>query len=71
MKLCCDFAVTKKMTIAERLQRSRQGFIKGRNKVAAMSVIGCHTNSVMASLLSIHKRLAATDFDRLLVAKVF
>ena len=46
-------------------------FYKGCNKVAARSVIGSRTKSVMASLLSIHKRLAATDFDRGPIANGF
>ena len=46
-------------------------FYKGRYKVAARSAIGCRTKSVTASILSMHKRLAATDFNRQLVAKVF
>ena len=46
-------------------------FYKGHNKVAARSAIGHHIKSSAASLLSMHIRLAATDFDRLLVAKVF
>ena len=52
------------MTIAERMQRSREGLHLGRNKVVARLEIGRHTKSVAASLLSMHKRLAATDFDR-------
>ena len=47
--------------------RSWQGF----RKIAARSAIDCHTKSVVASLLSMHKRLAATDFDRGPFVKVF
>ena len=38
--------------------------------VAARLAIGRHSNSVTACLLSMHKRLAVTDLDRWLVAKV-
>ena len=55
------------MTTAETLQRSQQGF----TKVAARSTIGRRSKSVIASLLSMHTKLAATDFDHRLVAKVF
>ena len=67
----CDRGATsprlKKMTIAERLQKSRWSFIM----VAMRSLIGRRTKLVAASLLNMHKRLDATDSDRRLVAMVF
>lgn len=67
----CDrdatFLRLKKMAIAERFQKSHGGFIK----VAARSRVGRRSNLVADRLLCMHKRLAATDFDRRLVAMVF
>ena len=40
-------------------------------KVATKSLIGHRSKSVAASLLSMHKRLAGTDSNRQLAAKVF
>ena len=59
------------MTKAGKVAKVAARFYKGRNKVAARYAIGRDTKFDAASLLSMHKRLTATDFDRRLVAKVF
>ena len=46
-------------------------FYKGCNKVAGSLAIRGWKKSVAAIFFSMHKRLAATDFDRQIVAKVF
>ena len=67
----CGFAAAlprlKQLTIAERLKMSWQCSIK----VAARLTIGLRTKSVAGGLLSMHKKLAPTDFDCRLLAKVF
>ena len=62
---------TKKIDNQREVAEVAERFYKGSNKVAARSAIGSRTKSESASLLSMHKRPAATDFDRQLVAKVF
>ena len=54
MRSLCD---QKKMTISERSQRSRKGFIE----VAKRSPIGRRTKLVASCLLSMHKRLTVTN----------
>ena len=54
MRSLCD---QKKMTIAERSQRSRKGF----TEVVKRSPIGRRTKLVASCLLSMHKRLTATN----------
>ena len=56
-----------KMTIAEKLQRLRQGFTKVTRKLG----IGRQSKSVTAGPLSILKGLAETDFFGGLVANGF
>ena len=46
-----------KLTIIKKSQRSQKGFIE----VATRAPIGCRAKSIISSLLSMHKRLAATD----------
>ena len=60
----CDLAATKKIGIRGEVAEVTVRFYKGRSKVAARSAISHPTQSVVASLLSLHKRLAVTDFDR-------
>ena len=66
----CDLAATKNDNHREVVDVAAR-FYKGRKKVTAGSAIGRRLNSVATSLLNLHKRLTATDFDRRSVAKVF
>ena len=55
-----DWFATKKTEIAERLQRSRKGFLKVANQLPI---------EISRELsFELHKRLAATEFDRKKVA---
>ena len=47
-----------KRTITKKSQRSQEGFIE----VVMRSPIGRRTKSIASNLLSMHKRLAVTDF---------
>ena len=62
---------TKKNDNRREVAEVAERFYKGSNKVAARLAIGNGTKSDAAGLLNMHKRLAATDCDRRLVAKVF
>ena len=70
----CDLAATLpqlKINNCREIAEVGARFYKGCNKLAARPVIGRRTKSVAASLFNMHKRLAATYFERRLVAKVF
>ena len=72
----CDLAATLPRLKKYQPQTGCKGcasarFYKCGDKVAAKSAIGHCIKSVVTSVLSMHKRLAVSDFDRGLVAKVF